>query len=206
MGKSWALTESSRTGQRGSPPPLYSPLLSFTQMTIDVDAQELIEKLTRALRSREEQFLSRLTERVLRELRASSIAGAPGAGDEDAEIRGIQLHRLYPVSFLAERWDVTADHVRKRSEKELPRANWKGGEIRYRGIHILRYEGVDVARHADESAAEADDLPKSSSTQGPELSKSSPRSESSALSDDDGDSRIYSRDLPSLSGDSPSQN
>lgn len=175
-------------------------------MTIDFDAQELIEKLTRALRSREEQLLSRLTERVLSELRSGSIAGAPGAGDEDAEIRGIQLPRLYPVFFVAERWDVTADHLHKRSDKELLRANWKGGEIRYRGIHILRHEGARVERHAGESATEADDLQKSSSSQGPEVSESSPRSKSSAPSDDDGDSRIYSRDLPSLSGDSPAQN
>src|SRR5690606_14322947 len=58
-------------------------------------------------------------------------------------IRGIDPHALYSAKFLADRWEYSVSHVRDNiPREELPRVKWRGGSIRYRGIDILRYEGV----------------------------------------------------------------
>jgi len=60
-------------------------------------------------------------------------------------ICGIDPHALYPVAFLEDRWDISESTVRRLEERgELPRVDWEGRGVRFRGIDILRYEGVDV--------------------------------------------------------------
>ena len=68
------------------------------------------------------------------------------ASPKDVQIiRGIDPFRLYSVSFIAERLSLSANAVRDIDPVSLPRAPWRGQYIRYRGIDILRYEGVPEA-------------------------------------------------------------
>jgi hypothetical protein len=65
-------------------------------------------------------------------------------------ICGINPHALYSVAFLEERWDVSESTVRRLDERgELSRVDWEGRGVRFRGIDILRYEGVDVNARAE---------------------------------------------------------
>lgn len=65
-------------------------------------------------------------------------------------ICGIDPHALYSVAFLEDRWGVSESTVRRLDERgELPRVDWKGRGVRFRGIDILRYEGVDVNARAE---------------------------------------------------------
>ena len=57
---------------------------------------------------------------------------------------GLEINGLYSVSEVAQRWGVRKDYVRRCDRNALPRSGWRGGEIRYRGIDILRFEGVDL--------------------------------------------------------------
>ncbi len=64
------------------------------------------------------------------------------SGTESITFQGIDPFRLYTVAFLADRWSYDRhDTVREITQDLLPRAQWKGGVIRYRGADILRYEG-----------------------------------------------------------------
>jgi hypothetical protein len=79
---------------------------------------------------------------------------APGLTRPEIEtadtICGIDPHALYSVAFLEERWDVSESTVRRLDERgELPRVDWEGRGVRFRGIDILRYEGVDVNARAE---------------------------------------------------------
>ena len=79
---------------------------------------------------------------------------APGLTRPELEpgntICGIDPHALYSVAFLAERWDVSESTVRRLDERgELPRVEWGGRGVRFRGIDILRYEGVDVKARSE---------------------------------------------------------
>ena len=69
-------------------------------------------------------------------------------------ICGVDPHALYSVSFLEDRWDVSESTVRRLDERgELPRVEWEGRGVRFRGIDILRYEGVDVEARAEPAEA-----------------------------------------------------
>lgn len=176
-----------------------APLVSDRRMELHVDIDKLITRLAGALRQREERLLKELVERVIEHLdRTPSRSGVPTI-NERAEIMGIQLHALYPVSFVADRWDVSADNVRKKSEEQLPRADWKGGEIRYRGAHILQYEGVDLQEqlHKSSSQLEAERGSRSSEAQ-----ESNGRSSPPGEENDDG--RPYNSELPALSDEDSS--
>jgi len=63
---------------------------------------------------------------------------------ESKQIYGINPYQLYTTREVADRFHMTPSGVRRLSEEELPRAPWQGAEIRYRGIEVLRYEGVPV--------------------------------------------------------------
>ena len=60
----------------------------------------------------------------------------------DGEVFGIAPNRLYPVSFLCDRWNVERNFVYGLDDDELPRAAWPGKELRFRGADILQLEGV----------------------------------------------------------------
>lgn len=96
----------------------------------------------------DEELAAAVVERILDEL-PDRLAGAlqqdqPEPPDAGEAILGVRPYKLYPVAWVAERWEVSKDYVRKMPGEDLPRAPWHGGEIRYRGLDILRYEGVDV--------------------------------------------------------------
>jgi hypothetical protein len=59
---------------------------------------------------------------------------------DDGTVCGLDPHRLYTAGQVAERWSVSKDTV----YRNLERADWNGQGARFRGIDILRYEGVDV--------------------------------------------------------------
>jgi hypothetical protein len=163
-------------------------------MELHVETDELVRHIAEVLQEHEEQLLSAFVARVVRELRTTQDTSAVIGHSDDPEIMGIKVHGLYPVSFVADRWDVSEDNVRKKSRCELPRSDWKGGEIRYRGIDILRYEGVDVAGHTGELAAQ---VKTDRSRCSPQTTQSNEHP--SSLDEENGDGRPYSGDLPALS-------
>ena len=83
-----------------------------------------------------EQLVDRLPDLLL----DRNVQRAP----DDDEILGIDPHCLYSVRFVADRWNVSTDTVYRLSDEELPRAEWQGSGVRFRGAAILEYEGVDV--------------------------------------------------------------
>jgi len=163
-------------------------------MELHVEIDALVSRIADALRRHEERLLSELMARISKQLGAPSGSVAVTGHSEDTVIKGIQLHALYSVSFVADRWNVSADNVRKKSDEELPRSDWKGGEIRYRGIDILRYEGVDIKEHFDGSPAR---MRSDRASQSPEPLQSDGRP--SFHAEENGDGRPYSSDLPALS-------
>ena len=163
-------------------------------MELHVEIDALVSRIADALRRHEERLLSELMARISKQLGAPSGSTAVTGQSEDIVIRGIQLHALYSVSFVADRWNVSDDNVRKKSDEELPRSDWKGGEIRYRGIDILRYEGVDIGEHFDGSPAR---MRSDRASQSPEPLQSDGRPYFHA--EENGDGRPYSSDLPALS-------
>ena len=169
-------------------------LNSLLPMELHVETDELVRRIAEALQEHEERLLSQFVARVARELRKTPATSTAIGHSDDPEILGIKVHGLYPVSFVADRWDVSEDNVRKKSQGELPRSDWEGGEIRYRGIDILRYEGVDVEDHLDGSPARMKNDRASQSAE-PLLSDGRP----SFCAEENGDGRPYSNDLPALS-------
>ena len=168
-------------------------------MELQIDTEKLVRQLGDLLRQREERLLSKLVTRIIEELGTTSHRRSAVDQRGDIEVKGIELHALYSVSFVADRWNVSADNVRKKSEEELPRSDWKGGEIRYRGIDILRYEGVDVEKHMSESPAR---LETELATEFPESRQSNRRP--SRSDEESGNGRPYNSELPALSDeDSP---
>jgi hypothetical protein len=167
-------------------------------MKLDIDEEKLVERLADLLVQHEERLLSEVVRRI-DENRPAASESVAGARESNPEIMGIRLHALYPVTFLADRWDVTEDNVRKKPESELPRSDWNGGEIRYRGIDILRYEGVDVEKHMSESPARLEN------ELAPELPEFWRSNERPARPDKgSGDERPYNGDLPALSDEESS--
>ncbi len=168
-------------------------------MELQVDTNDLALRIAEALREHEEKLLSELAARVARELEKTPDPSGEFGLSDDPEIMGIEPHALYPVSFLAERWDVSEDNVRKKSQGELPRTGWKGGEIRYRGIDILRYEGVDVEDHIEESLPRLEDK---RAEQPPTSTRSNGQPSSPDEETENG--RPYQSNLPELSDGSAS--
>lgn len=162
-------------------------------MELQIDIENLVRRLADALRQREERLLSELAARIIEEIGPTSDSMSAIGQNGDSEIMGIVPHKLYPVSFVAERWDVSADNVRKKSDEELPRSDWNGGEIRYRGIDILRYEGVEIDEHLDGSPSRARD---SRGSRSPEIPQAKGRP--SLPNGESGDERPYNGDLPAL--------
>ena len=173
-------------------------LATALQMELHVETDDLAGRIADALRDHEEKLLSELAARIARKL-GTRRDTSPGIGlHNDPEIMGIEPHKLYPVSFLAERWDVSEDNVRKKPQVELPRSGWKGGEIRYRGIDILRYEGVEVEEHITEPSSQLDGERAGLSPEGGQLN-----GQTSPTTTENGNGRPYQSDLPNLS-DEPS--
>ena len=84
---------------------------------------------------------------ALREAVAEALADALPRREQTSagEIYGIDPHKLYTVAFVADRLSYDEAYVRSISagvEPRLPRADWQGGDIRFRGVDILRYMGV----------------------------------------------------------------
>lgn len=75
----------------------------------------------------------RIAERLAEERDSTSLSA-------DGTIKGIDPHRLYTAAQVADRWSVSEKTVRRN----LQRADWNGQGARFRGVDILRYEGVDV--------------------------------------------------------------
>jgi hypothetical protein len=168
-------------------------------MELQIDTEKLFRQLADALRQREERVLSKLVTKIIEELGTTSDRRSAVDQRGDIEVKGIELHALYSVSFVAERWNVSPDNVRKKSEEELPRSDWKGGEIRYRGIDILRYEGVDVEEYLDGSSSQLRDPRGSRSPEAPQSKGRSSRPNKGSE-----DERPYNGDLPALSDEESS--
>jgi hypothetical protein len=87
----------------------------------------------------DQEELDHIADRLADRVR-EDIAGA--VVPDDGTVRGLDPHRLYTAGQVAERWSVSKDTV----YRNLDRADWNGQGARFRGIDILRYEGVDVER------------------------------------------------------------
>jgi len=73
---------------------------------------------------------------------------------------GIDPGALYSVSFLADRWDVSEDTVRRMEDRgDIDRVDWAGSRIRFRGAEVLRVEGVDIEANPDDPASETQPPP-----------------------------------------------
>jgi len=101
-------------------------------------------------------------------------------GEED-KVCGLDPHRLYTAQQVADRWSVSKDTV----YRNLDRADWNGQGARFRGIDILRYEGVDVAPDPPYSSSEGE---------GSQDDEPTPPEESSQ----GGDGQPYKGTLPDL--------
>lgn len=67
------------------------------------------------------------------------------ASNASTEVHGLDVHALYDVATIAERWKVSDTTVRRAIQNgDLQQADWHGTGIRVRGLAILRYEGVPV--------------------------------------------------------------
>lgn len=163
-------------------------------MELHVEIDALVSRIADGLRKHEERLLSELMSRISKQLGRPFDSTAVTGQSDDIVIKGIQLYALYSTSFLAGRWNVSADNVRKKSQSELPRSDWKGGEIRYRGVDILRYEGVEIEDHLDRSSSQLGDQRGSRSPESSESNGRSPRPDEGS-----GDERPYNSDLRALS-------
>lgn len=78
----------------------------------------------------------------------AALARNAGTGREKSNSEsltdGIHPDRLYSVPFLKDRWGVGSEFFYRLDEDLLPRASWPGREIRYRGMDILKAEGIDT--------------------------------------------------------------
>ena len=99
--------------------------------------------------------LDRIADRLAERLREDlSDAFVP----DDGTIKGLDPHRLYTAQQVAERWSVSKDTV----YRNLTRANWNGQGARFRGVDILRYEGVGVEEPASSGRSSSGTPPESS--------------------------------------------
>ncbi|PQJ26758.1 hypothetical protein BSZ35_19105 [Salinibacter sp. 10B] len=99
----------------------------------------------------EDDELNQLADRIADRLfsRLTSEGGGALVQSDDGTIHGIDPHRLYTAAQVADRWSVSKKTVRRN----LERTEWDGNGVRYRGIDILRYEGLDVEASREDSAS-----------------------------------------------------
>ena len=97
-----------------------------------------------------DHIADRLAERISEEFASAVVP-------DDGTIKGLDPHRLYTAEQVAERWNVSKDTV----YRNLTRANWNGQGARFRGIDILRYEGVDVEEPVSSGRASSSTQPES---------------------------------------------
>lgn len=107
-----------------------------------------------------EELARRIADRLLDHL--PNVVPEAEAISDDGEIMGIDPNALYSVQFVADRWDKSDDTVYRLSNEELPRADWHGNGVRFRGIDILQFEGVDVRPYSSDS--ENEDISSNEST------------------------------------------
>ena len=89
------------------------------------------------------QIAKKVVDLLLDNSRIQHLLNSNSSSPPD-EIYGIGPYELYSTAEVAERFHMSNSGVRNLSEEDLPRAHWNGFENRYRGIDILRYEGVPV--------------------------------------------------------------
>lgn len=145
----------------------------------------------------EDDLAAAVAERVIEALPAELAGLLQQSGEAPAgdEILGVAPFKLYPVAYLAERWDVSKNFIRRLPQDELPRADWHGREIRYRGLDILRYEGVDVSHLLPANVHSLQDR----SGAAPSPPQPNPQGDSNQRdSSDVAPSRPYNRRLPEL--------
>lgn len=99
----------------------------------------------------EEEELERLADRVAKKVDARSSAS--GKTSSEGKIHGLDPDRLYTAKQVADRWSVAKKTVRRN----LKRTDWNGDGVRFRGIDILRYEGVDMDAPPSPSVDEPQD-------------------------------------------------
>ena len=110
----------------------------MTGLVMQLDPEEL------------DHIADRLAERISEELASAVVP-------DDGTIKGLDPHRLYTAQQVAERWNVSKDTV----YRNLRRADWNGQGARFRGIDILRYEGVDVEEPVSSGRASSSTQPES---------------------------------------------
>ena len=111
--------------------------------------------------------LDRIADRLAERLREDL---PDGFVPDDGTIKGLDPHRLYTAQQVAERWSVSTDTV----YRNLTRADWNGQGARFRGIDILRYEGVDVEEAASSGRASSSTPLKQSPGATPETAEGKP--------------------------------
>lgn len=89
------------------------------------------------------QIAKKVVDLLLNNSRIERLLNSSSNSPPD-EIYGIGPYELYSTAEVAERFHMSKSGVRKLPEEKLPRAPWNGFENRYRGIDILRFEGVPV--------------------------------------------------------------
>jgi hypothetical protein len=102
----------------------------------------------------EEEELDRLADRLAEKFRDRMPSRVTTSSE--GKIHGLDPDRLYTAKQVADRWSVSETTVRRN----LKRTDWNGDGVRFRGIDILRYEGVDMeaspSSQGDEPSDESD--------------------------------------------------
>lgn len=99
---------------------------------------EFVEKMSQDQARRVADQILDMVRAGLREMERSAPEGQTGT------VMGLDPYALYSVSFVAKRFGMTPAAVRRISDDDLPRAAWRGSEIRFRGRDVLIFEGVEV--------------------------------------------------------------
>jgi len=89
------------------------------------------------------QIAKKVVDLLLDNSRIQRLLNSSSTSPPD-EIYGIGPYELYSTAEVAERFHMSNSGIRNLPEEDLPRAPWSGFENRYRGIDILRFEGVPV--------------------------------------------------------------
>lgn len=89
------------------------------------------------------QIAKKVVDLILNNSRIKRVLNSSSSSAPD-EIYGIDPYELYSTAEVAERFHMSNSGVRNLPEEDLPQAPWSGFENRYRGIDILRFEGVPV--------------------------------------------------------------
>lgn len=106
--------------------------------------------MKRAMRFEEDE-LDRLADRLADKFRDRMPPRMTTSSE--GKIHGLDPDRLYTAKQVADRWNVAKKTVRRN----LKRTDWNGQGVRFRGIDILRYEGVDIDAQSSSPGDEAPD-------------------------------------------------